>query len=495
MPPSARGAAAPAEEHLPRDHHAEPGAVGQLDAGRVAARHGVARDLVDRRAERLEQAAERHVLAERHDPHLLVAAGDLAVGRDDHLGVDERAVARVGRELRVDRDADRERHAEPRRLGRDQRRRRRCSSNGSSSTSMPFSGHTTRSSSGLGSIVRGRVEQRLRDDAARHVERRRALRAAALHGGDGQRSRRCRSPLRRDERQQRPAARPPPSAHDAVPRRGVDRRTARCATARACERRRTPIWNTIHVSSTTPPTRATPSSGPPACEMPSVASGTPPNGKPRRIASTSVCAAGRPITRHRPGRGDRRRSGVEAAEQAGAEHVAGHGEEPHPAHADRHPGEARTGSRDRAACVRVGAAPSGRLEQRHADERERPEAPRRQRERDERRRRAATERRAASDDARGRRAAAGRRFVHGRGSDHQVGVHDDALRPSSPAGGRRTAWLSGCRSGRRSRSRRGRRSRRSVTEYACSPLASLKTISSPATSSSRWRKTLCLLVR
>ena len=46
--------------------------------------------------------------------------------------------------------------------------------------------------------------------------------------------------------------------------------------------------------------RATPRNGPPTWDIPSDASGTPPNGNEKRNASASVCAAGRPITRHGP---------------------------------------------------------------------------------------------------------------------------------------------------------------------------------------------------
>ena len=82
----------------------------------------VARHLVDRSAERLQQAAHRHVLAERHAPHLLVAAADRAVGQHDDLRVDERVPAD-----RVFGDADDDRGAEPLRLGRDLGRARRSS--------------------------------------------------------------------------------------------------------------------------------------------------------------------------------------------------------------------------------------------------------------------------------------------------------------------------------------------------------------------------------
>ena len=61
-----------------------------------------------------------------------------------------------------------------------------------------------------------------------------------------------------------------------------------------------PTWKTTHVTRITPPTRASSASGPAACEMPRLASGTPPAGNEKRTASTSVWAAGRPMMRHRP---------------------------------------------------------------------------------------------------------------------------------------------------------------------------------------------------
>ena len=61
-----------------------------------------------------------------------------------------------------------------------------------------------------------------------------------------------------------------------------------------------PIWNTNHVSRITPPTRTTPTRGPPTCDIPIVASGIPPNGNENRTASARAWAAGRPITRQAP---------------------------------------------------------------------------------------------------------------------------------------------------------------------------------------------------
>ena len=84
----------------------------------------------------------------------------------------------------------------------------------------------------------------------------------------------------------------------AAPNAGQSRRCAgvRSTTAPSAK----PSWNTTHVSRITPPTRPTMINGPPAWPMPMLASGTPPNGHEKRSASTSVCAAGRPMTRQRP---------------------------------------------------------------------------------------------------------------------------------------------------------------------------------------------------
>ena len=166
-----------AEEHLPRDDDAETCAVGQVEVRRVGAGDGVVGDLVDGGAERVEQSAQRHVLAERHAADLVVAARHLAVGSDDHLGVGEPVVL-AGHVLG---DADRDRHAEAGRLAGDGGE---LGLPANSVTSTTFSGHSTRSSSSSGVDRTGRVEVALGDDGARHVVGARALLAAALHGGD-----------------------------------------------------------------------------------------------------------------------------------------------------------------------------------------------------------------------------------------------------------------------------------------------------------------------
>ena len=63
----------PTEEHLPRDGHGEAVTVREVEHGRPGAGDGVRGHLVDRRAERLEQAAQRDVLAERDAADLVVA--------------------------------------------------------------------------------------------------------------------------------------------------------------------------------------------------------------------------------------------------------------------------------------------------------------------------------------------------------------------------------------------------------------------------------------
>ncbi len=61
-----------------------------------------------------------------------------------------------------------------------------------------------------------------------------------------------------------------------------------------------PTWNTNQVSSSAPPTLTIGANGPAAWPIARLASGTPPKGKQNLKASASVCAAGRPTTRHGP---------------------------------------------------------------------------------------------------------------------------------------------------------------------------------------------------
>jgi len=61
-----------------------------------------------------------------------------------------------------------------------------------------------------------------------------------------------------------------------------------------------PIWNTNHVSRIEPPTALTVANGPAACPIGKLARGTPPKGKQNLKASARVCAAGRPMTRQGP---------------------------------------------------------------------------------------------------------------------------------------------------------------------------------------------------
>ncbi len=79
--------------------------------------------------------------------------------------------------------------------------------------------------------------------------------------------------------------------------------TAAIATAtpeRAGRASTAPICRVTHVSSTTPPSAASPRNGPPTWLMPRLANGTPPNGKQNRMASARVNAAGRPTHAWRP---------------------------------------------------------------------------------------------------------------------------------------------------------------------------------------------------
>ena len=166
-----------AEEHLPRDHHGQARAVGQFDHRRLGARDRVRRYLVDRRPERLEQATQGHVLAERDAAHLVVAAGHFAVGGDDDLGVGDP----TGLAGHVLGDPDRERDAEPRRLGGDELELL-------AGREVDGVDHVLRPQHEVERLVgfdrAGRLEVAVGDDARRHVDRPRALFATALHRGD-----------------------------------------------------------------------------------------------------------------------------------------------------------------------------------------------------------------------------------------------------------------------------------------------------------------------
>ena len=91
-----------------------------------------------------------------------------------------------------------------------------------------------------------------------------------------------------------------PSAFGSTDQSCLARAAGRFHSAVRRSARAKPIWNTTQVMTMTPPTRAMPESGPATWEIPSVANGTPPNGKEKRSASTRVCAAGRAMTRHGP---------------------------------------------------------------------------------------------------------------------------------------------------------------------------------------------------
>ena len=145
------------------------------------------------------------------------------------------------------------------------------------------------------------------------------------------------------------------------------------------------------------------------------------------------------------GRRDQRRDAVEAGEDQAGGDVPGDRQLPHPAGAHPEPGEAEEHAVPPPRGL-AGRRAEGDLEQRDADERQRPEAPRRHRQRDEEA--------AAQREGRPRplRATAGAR-AGGRRTSRQRG-HDQArsvmrrpgpgarrcARGPIPAGGRRTAW-------------------------------------------------------
>ena len=90
------------EEHLPRDHHAQPGAIREIHIRRARAGVGVTADLFDRRPQRFEDATKRHVLAERNPAYLHVLVDDVTVGGDHDLRVDTRILGDPDGEGRVE---------------------------------------------------------------------------------------------------------------------------------------------------------------------------------------------------------------------------------------------------------------------------------------------------------------------------------------------------------------------------------------------------------
>ena len=373
-----------AEEHLPRDHHAQPGAVGHVEHRRARAGDGVVGHLVDRRAERLEQAAQRHVLAERHPPHLVVAADD----RRPYGVTTTWALMNAPRPSGdVLGDADGDRHTEPARLGRDRgvlgaglevvdvddvlrpddevevgvgldraavasRWRSVTSRLGTSRALVPCSPPpcTAAIVERSAGVVAARGDHGDGDDEhERH------------HGGDAAAAasgRTARHASRLDAAPPRAHAdlEHDPREQDHAPDRGRCRQRAAGlgdAEAWRAARRRTGTRT------------ATPR---PACGR---AGG---DDRPPHARSSSA--------RRVPGRSARRRR---ASRVTTGGDVARHGELPHPAHAGRQPGE---GEQEPEARSSPGATASDRgwsasTEQGDADERQRPPAPRRQREGDE----------------------------------------------------------------------------------------------------------------
>ena len=125
----------------------------------------------------MEEAAHRHVLAERHTAHLVVAVEHLALGGDDDLRVGE--VVAVGRVLG---DAHRERRTDARRL-RGDRSQFGAALEGGDVDDVLRPHHQI---DGPGLDGGGGLEVPLEHLAGRSVDGMRALWPAALHGGDPQ---------------------------------------------------------------------------------------------------------------------------------------------------------------------------------------------------------------------------------------------------------------------------------------------------------------------
>ena len=158
----------------------------------------------------------------------------------------------------------------------------------------------------------------------------------------------------------RPAGRPPRARRRGPPRRPAERhrcRTSRRGRGGEQDGRAKPIWNTTHVIRITPPTRATPASGPPpaTCRGSRVArrrTGTR-SATPRRACGPP---GGRSV-RHRPvGAASAARPWKKENTSAGDE-VTGRRQLPHPAHAHEHPAGAERRAERRTRSRRVGSAP------------------------------------------------------------------------------------------------------------------------------------------
>ena len=193
-------------------------------------------------AKRLEQRPERHVLAERHAPHLLVAVDDLAVGVEHER-------PRCGTARRRS-PSTRRRPAGRRARGPARRARRpRCWSATGPSTSTTFSGHTTRSTGVSTSSLaprggarrpRARRCRRPGCPGARRPARgaRRGCRSASPSGATaGQRARR---PRRRPRRRRPPTVRARRPGRERRRRRDDDRGEQQQRPSRRDGRRQRP---------------------------------------------------------------------------------------------------------------------------------------------------------------------------------------------------------------------------------------------------------------
>ncbi len=321
-------------------------------------------DLVEWCTERIEQSAQRHVLAERDAPDLVVATGDLAVRCDDDLGVGEP----VGLPRDVLRDADGDRHAEAASLRSDGLE---LGATGEVGHVHDVLGPHDEVELVVGLDRASRLEVPLCHDRAGHVVGASALLTASLNGGDVEEH-----------------------ASPAAPRRhGAEHDD--CAGGEQPSDGETPIDEHPAESSGQDPERAadlehdprqqhdaadTNDAGEWAGRLGDAQAGqrNAPEG-PREPQCFGERVGARPADRAPPAVRRRRGSGgVERGEHGAGDDVAGGGQLPHPRHPHGHPGEGENEGEPRPLAPRRGIA-DGDLEHRNSDECQRPPPPRGQR--------------------------------------------------------------------------------------------------------------------
>jgi hypothetical protein len=343
---------------------------GQIDVRRARAGSGVASDLLDRCAERIEDAAQRHVLAERHPAHLHVLVDDVAAGSDDDLGVDPRILGDTDSEWRVQAIGlgdDVEIHVgsvEHRDVDR-------------------VLGPEDEVEIGVVGDRSGRGEVALGDQARRHLECTRALLATALDGGDVQLLAGVLSAgshdaqhQDRDDGEQRDRA-----VRSATGPRPEPARECRDTRRRARQREPQLEHHPGQQDDAADPDHAHQR----AADLRHAHRGerdpTEREREPHRLDQRM--SRWSPDHPPRTDRSHQRSAGVEQGEHQPGDEISGQGQLHHPAHSQVHP--SRTEQQPQSEPLAPGGVfTQGHLEQHHAHDRQRPESPRWHRQRHQR---------------------------------------------------------------------------------------------------------------